>query len=163
MRFHISLFVAASTAALIATTSFAQALLPPPTPDQIARLAAVARDNLGMARLSDGSLVPAETPDELTRPIIPEALVQQTIARGYLTGEMEACGMEWQEGSFLPYMSAIRGSQRYSGKQMAYVGMLHGIGQGTAASEVAKRLASCPKAHIERLEATVRNAPTLTP
>lgn len=162
MHMPARLLLAAASAALLATATSAQAL-PPPTPEQVAELAAIARQNIGMARLSDGSLVPAETPEELARPIIPESLVRQSIARGYLTGEMEACGMEWQDGSFLPYMSAIRASRRYSGKQLAYIGMLHGLGQGTAASAVAELVSSCPKAHLDRLEAAVREAPTLTP
>lgn len=43
---------------------------------------------------------------------------------------MEVCGLESTQLSFLPYMSVLRRDGRYSGKQLAYIGLLHGLSQG---------------------------------
>lgn len=160
----ISRLASAATAGLLITTPIsAQQLLPPPDHKMVAEIAAFARTHITKARVSDGTFVQPETPQELAEPIIPEALVRQTVARGFLTGEMEACGMDWENESFLPYMGAIRASRRYSDKQLAYIGMLHGLGQGTGADAVTKLVSNCPDAHIKRLEKVVHEAPILTP
>ena len=160
---HAKLFLALVAIVQVSAPSVAQTLLPPPSPQTVEDIAAFARENITRARVSDGSNVPPETPQELARPIIPASLVRQTVARGFLTGEIEACGMDWQAGSFRPYMKAIRSGGRYSDKQLAYIGILHGLAQGEGSAAVAKLGRSCTAGHIERLEATVRRAPVLTP
>jgi hypothetical protein len=159
-----SLLIGALTISLLSTgPAAAQQLLPTPDEQMVAEMAAFARTNITKARISDGSFVPPETPEELARPIIPDVLVRQTVARGFLTGEMEACGMDWENESFLPYMAAIRASKLYSDKQLAYIGLLHGLGQGTGAGAVTKLVSNCPAAHIKRLEKVVQETPILTP
>lgn len=160
-RFSGRTFIAA--AALFAPALLHAQSLPAPDAGTIEKLASLARANLPLARVSDGSFVPPESPDELARPIIPAALVRQTVRRGFLTGEMEACGMDWNGQSFRPYMARVRAGQRYSQKQLAYIGLLHGIGQGTAAQMMAENGSSCSKPQTARLLEAVRSAPVLTP
>lgn len=40
---------------------------------------------------------------------------------------MEVCELDSNSLSFLPYMGRLRDSDRYSEKQLAYVGVLHGF------------------------------------
>ena len=128
----------------------------------VEQLAGLARANLGRARLSDGSLVLPETPEELARPIIPADLAEQTVARGYLTAELEACAMDWRERSFLPYMQRLRDGRRYSGKQLAYLGLLHGFSQGAAQRALATR-APCTDTERQNLLRLAAETPILTP
>ena len=99
-----------------------------------------ARVNLAKARLPDGSNVPAETPEELAQPIAPRELEVQTIERALLSAYMNTCDLDSEGLSFRPYMAALRASERYSEKQLAYIGVLHGfamawLGEGIDPSE----------------------------
>jgi hypothetical protein len=114
-------------------------------------LTARARAALPMARLEDGSNVPPETGAERSRPIVPRSLEIQTIERGILTGQMEACGLDWRNLSYMPYMRALR--SRYRGKPMAYMGVLHGVTQGMAADTLAEQGETCTDAMRARLTA----------
>ena len=113
--------------------------------------------------MSDGSSVPPETAQELARPIVAPELVRQTVARGFLTGQMQACGLDWQETSFFPYMAAVRAPRRYSDKQLVFVGMLHGFSQAMAAQEMAERGAPCSEAERQWLVRAVRAMAVTTP
>ena len=85
------------------------------------------RDNLSRAVLPDGSNVPAETPEERARPLISRNLELATIDRALLSATMEVCGLDYSAISYRPFMSALRESGRFSQKQMAYIGLLHGF------------------------------------
>ncbi|MEA3042908.1 MAG: hypothetical protein QOH47_746 [Sphingomonadales bacterium] len=115
------------------------------------QLTARARAILPMARLEDGSNVPPETEAERSQPIVPRPLEVQTIERGILTGQMEACGLDWQNGSYLPYMDALR--SRYRGKPMAYLGLLHGLLQGMTTNWLLEQHEVCTDAMRARLTA----------
>jgi hypothetical protein len=104
-----------------------------------------------MARLEDGSNLAPETEAERARPIVPRSLEVQTIERGMLTGRMEACGLDWQNGSYLPYMRALR--RHYRGKPMAYLGLLHGISQATTTIALAEQGGACTDSIRARLTA----------
>jgi hypothetical protein len=117
----------------------------------VEQLTARARAALPMAALEDGSRVPPETEAERSLPIVPRSLEIQTIERGMLTGRMEACGLDWQNASYLPYMRALR--RHYRGKPMAYLGLLHGLTQGTTANALAQQGDVCTDAMRARLTA----------
>jgi len=97
-----------------------------------------------MAQLEDGSNVPPETEAERAQPIVPRPFEVQTIERGMLTGRMEACGLDWQNASYLPYMQALR--RRYRGKPMAYLGLLHGFSQAATTQALAQQGDVCTDA-----------------
>lgn len=159
---QLTLILLGSTA-LLASTAVQGQSLPAPSEETIERIASFARANLYRAKLSDGSFMPPETPQELTGPIIAPELIRQTVLRGFLTGEMQACGMDWQEDSFGPYMTTVRAARRYSGKQLAYIGLLHGVSQGRALQEMAERTAPCSEGERQRLMRTLRDRPVHTP
>jgi hypothetical protein len=101
-----------------------------PPPALVDDLTAAARSNLSAARMSGGSQVPAETPEELAQPLVPRSLEVQTIERALLSAAIKACGLDYVALNYLPYMAKIRASGRYSDKQIAYIGLLHGISTG---------------------------------
>lgn len=98
------------------------------SPDQMA-------DSIG--RLARKSLGHAQ-------PIVPAALDRQTVKRGALTAQIQACGGRWESASYLPYMAQLRASGRYSKKQLAYVGVVHGIAQQMVLNSLASRPEPCP-------------------
>jgi hypothetical protein len=118
-------------------------------------LTAEARSALPMARMEDGSNVPAESEAERARPLVPRDLEVQTIERGIMTGQMEACGLDWQNGSYHPYMQALR--RRYHGKPIAYLGLLHGMSQGMTTSMLSEQGFACTDDLRARLTATAAN------
>ena len=149
-------------AALLAAGPAHAQRLAPPDADMIARLAGIVRANLTRAVVEDGSSVPPETPEELARPIVPGQLVEQTVRRGFLTAEMEACAMDWENRSFVPYMQTLRASRRYGSRQMAYLGLLHGFSQG-AASEALEGRPPCSDEERQRLLRIAAETPIASP
>lgn len=129
----------------------------PPSDESVAQLTERARAILPMAQLEDGSSVPAETPAERVRPIIPRATEIATIRRGELSGQMEHCGLDWQNRSYMPFMRRLRAGG-WRGKRMAYVGMLHGVSQAMALRARQDVQADC---HAEDVAAMEREAAAL--
>lgn len=149
------LCLALSLGAFLFGMAPAQAQSAGPPAGLVEELTSRARTALPMARLEDGSNVPPETESERSRPIVPRSLEVQTIERAMLTGQMEACGLDWQNGSYLPYMHALR--RRYRGKPMAYLGLLHGITQAAATNALAGQGFVCTNEIRARLTAEAAN------
>jgi hypothetical protein len=123
----------------------------PPSEERVAQVTRVARDNLSNARIEDGSNLPVETPAERAQPIIPRAAEIAAIRRGELSGQMEHCGLDWQNRSFRPFMRQLR-DNGWRGKRMAYVGLLHGISQAQTLRARQDAAAACPAGDISAME-----------
>jgi hypothetical protein len=143
----------------LATPLAAQEVGPPPA--LVDLLSVEARRNLAKARLADGSQVPPETPEELAQPLVPRSLEIQTIERALLSAGMETCGLNSTELSYLPYMAKIRASERYSDKQIAYVGLLHGMSLGYLGSALDP--AMCTEGLVEDFKTEAATAAIETP
>lgn len=82
----------------------------------------------GQARLLDGSLVqPIDENDRKTMPIS-ATTANQVLDVGEISGYAEWCGLDWQS-----HFLTMTASARQSGlgqKQMAFVGVVHGLAQG---------------------------------
>lgn len=105
--------------------------LTPIEPGIVEHLAALARDNLSKARLSEGSPIAPETAEEKSRPLVPMDMLQRTVDRGAITAQAEWCGLDWKNRSFIPFMQQERNRGTWSDKQLAYIGLLHGVTQGS--------------------------------
>lgn len=132
-----------------------------PPPALVDKLTAAARDNLTSARLSDGSPAPAETTEELARPLVPRILEVQTIERALMSAVMATCQLDSEALSYRPYMQAIRASGRYSDKQIAYLGLLHGLSMGFLGSSL--DAAMCNPDFVESLKQAPAETPIETP
>lgn len=137
--------------------------LPPVADALVKQMASAARAQLPSTRLGDGSATPAETREELDRPIVPATLESQTVARGLHSGQMEHCGADWAGASFTPYMTRLRASNRYSAKQLAYVGLLHGLAQGVIRQALRERGKGCPAQASALLTRMAIDAPIIAP
>jgi hypothetical protein len=138
-------------AGLIAAAGPARAQSHPPSDETVAQLTGFARAALPRARLEDGSNVPAETPAERALPIIPRAAEIATIRRGALSGQMEHCGLDWQNRSFMPFMRRLRAGG-WRGKRMAYVGLLHGLSQAMTRRARQEAEAGCRAEDVAAME-----------
>lgn len=132
-----------------------------PLPELVDQLTAAARCNLTKARLRDGSPVPAETPEERAQALVPCSLEVQTIERGLLSAAMATCGLDSDAFSYLPYMRAIRASARYSDKQIAYIGLLHGVTLGALGPSIDAGI--CNPELAESMKKESLGAPVATP
>lgn len=106
--------------------------------DAVEQFAALARDNITRAIGADGQHMPAETPEERAVPLVPDSENLRIVNRGILTGMADYCGFDWREESFRPFMAAERARQIWTDKQLAYIGLLHGIAQGYSSSGLEK-------------------------
>jgi hypothetical protein len=145
---------------MLAPQAAAQNTLAIPT-EIVDGLTAAARSNLTMARLQDGSPVPPETPEERAQPIVPRALEEQTIDRALLSTMMDVCELDSDALSYLPYMRKIRESARYSDRQIAYIGLLHGVSMGSFSRAMDSSL--CNPELTEDLKRTAAEEPVATP
>tara|TARA_B100000315_G_C14212864_1_gene422889 strand:+ start:116 stop:622 length:507 start_codon:yes stop_codon:yes gene_type:complete len=103
----------------------------------------VMRENIHVLKLSDGSHVPAETEEELKHPIIPAEEAKEIVDVGFASAYAEWCGVDWQHLSFLPLMAYQRSRHKWSDKQLAFIGGLHGYTLGVI-SEINKDKGPCP-------------------
>ena len=115
----------------------------------------LARDNLSKARLADGSNVPPETPVEKAVPLIPVEDGARVVDAAIGSAYGKWCGVDWQETMYRPFMSAERARGAWSPKQMAYIGLLHGITMGSLASTYESQ-GACPAEAREELERTIK-------
>ncbi|MCC7305625.1 MAG: hypothetical protein IT558_05125 [Alphaproteobacteria bacterium] len=98
-----------------------------------------ARAHITEAKLPDGSFVPPEQPGELGEPVIPLEEGKRVINRGILAAYLAYCDYDWLHESYIPFIEAERARGTWSDKQMAYMGLLHGVAQGSFAETFAEK------------------------
>jgi hypothetical protein len=153
------LFAAAALACLAAFPPRAATAAEPP--DFIGGSEAIVQQNIdalrphiGELRLGDGSLVPTETPEELKTSVIPYEDSRRVVNRGILSAMAEFCGLDWQHESFIPFMEQERAGKRWSGKQIAFIGGLHGITQNGILKSLETK-GACPPPLRQRTQAVL--------
>ena len=113
-------------------------------------VAALARQHLPEAVLEDGSPVPPETPEELSRPLLPPQIVKQAMDLGVASSYGEYCKLDWKS-HYLAYMKRERDELRRTSKQMAYLGLIHGIMMGVS-QKMAPGKTTCSPAEVAAIE-----------
>ena len=71
------------------------------------------------------------------------------VHRGTLSGTAERCGLDWRKRNFEPMMAYWRQKMKKNERQMALIGLMHGIMQGMVAGN---RKLSCTAEMREGLE-----------
>lgn len=159
-----SAVVAAAALALIAPDPVTGSAPADFIKDLTSRAVELARAIAPKARLSDGSQLPTATPEDRRRFAIPAELEAQTVRRGMLTGQLLYCDGDGINRSFLPYMGKLRASGRYSERQIAFVGVLHGVSQQMIMDSMASAKAQvCSEAFLAKLGAAAESDPVRTP
>jgi hypothetical protein len=112
------------------------------------------RPHIGGLRLGDGNFVPPETPEELKAPVIPYEDSRRVVNRGILSAMAEFCGLDWQHESFIPFMKQERARKRWSGKQIAFIGGLHGVTQNGILKSLETK-GACPPPFRQKTQAVL--------
>lgn len=89
----------------------------------------LARDNIGQAKLMDGSLVPPETPAERAETLVPFAEAEPVVDAGVASAHARWCGEDW-ESNYRHLMAYQRGRKIWPEKALAYIGLMHGVTLG---------------------------------
>jgi hypothetical protein len=112
--------------------------------------------NLGRAKCANEQFCAPATPAELANPPITLDEARAVIHRGTVSGVARACDLEWVNRSFVPMMSYWRHSQRKTERQMALIGLLHGIAQGEVSTAMSAK--SCDAELRRKLDAQLSQA-----
>jgi hypothetical protein len=112
--------------------------------------------NLGRAKCTNDQFCAPATPAEIANPPISVDEARAVIHRGTVSGVAEACGLEWVDRSFVPMMSYWRHSERKTERQMALIGLLHGIAQGEVSTAMSAK--PCDAALRRDLDAQLSQA-----
>ena len=98
--------------------------------DEVARqmlMVALARIDQALCRREP--CAPATAAEKANPPIsIPEA--RFVIIRGFMGAFAQQCGLNWRDQSFLPMMQYWHQTMKKNERQMALIGLLHGIAMG---------------------------------
>ena len=113
----------------------------------------LARDNLGQAKLMDGSFVPPETPAERAKTLVPFAEAEAIVDAGIASAYAQWCGEDW-ESNYLHLMAYQRGRKIWPQKALAYIGMLHGVTLGMMKQDFDKS-GQCPADVRSRIRAFI--------
>jgi hypothetical protein len=98
--------------------------------EQVHKLLMLALDSLGRGRCEDSKPCAPATAEERTNPPLTIAEARLVIHRGVFSAAAEHCGLDWQGRNFLPMMAYWRQKMKKNERQMALIGILHGIMQG---------------------------------
>ena len=97
---------------------------------------ATALANIQHARCAGLAFCEPATPAELTAPPLTIEEGGVVLRRGTISGVAKACGLDWQGKSLLPMMAYWR-SLGKTDRQLALIGILHGMAQAQAEAKMA--------------------------
>lgn len=128
-------------------------------PDIYALLGDIARKNLKEAKTSETEFIGEETAEQMKDPLLDDAHRKRVIDRGMISVYSEWCGMDYKEQSYLPFMTHERAKKKWSDKQIAYIGVLHGVTMGLFKEKVSA-LGTCPDQLKQKLKTLILSEKT---
>ena len=115
----------------------------------------IARSEITTAKLSDGSFVPAETEAEKKELIIPIADARRIINYGMAIGVADWCKVDWKP-YYLQFMQNERKNYHWADKQIAYIGILHGVSHELF-RQTAQKKGVCSEKQAKHIESKIKN------
>lgn len=109
----------------------------------------------GRAKLADGSFVQPDNEQERNTLPISTTVANQVFDVGEISGYAEWCGLDWKS-NFLTMTAAAR-KHGFKGKQVAFIGMLHGVAQGVIADALKSK--SCGAHERPKVMEMMRHSP----
>ena len=97
--------------------------------DQVRRVLVLALDNISRARCDNSPCAPA-TAEEKANPPLTLAEARAIMQRGVLSAAAQYCGLDWGKQNFEPMMAHWRRDLKKNERQMALIGLVHGVMQG---------------------------------
>lgn len=101
-------------------------------------LLALALDNYPNARCGNNQPCAPATAEERERPPLTDEQAHTIVTAASTSAIARHCGLDWQRRNFEPLMRFHRETLKLSERQMALVGLLHGISMGVMAEPVAR-------------------------
>jgi len=98
--------------------------------EQVHKLLTLALDNVSRGLCEGKTRCAPATAEERENPPVTIAEARIVILRGALSAAAEHCGLDWQGRNFVPMMTYWRQNMKKNERQMAVIGLLHGIMQG---------------------------------
>ncbi len=139
--------IAATVLTLVTAAAAQEPLL---ADEQVARVRMLALDNI--ARVPCGGNAPC-TPasaEEKAAPPLTLAETRRVMARGMISEAAEQCGLDWRTANFLPMMTYWRHVIKKDERQLALIGLIHGIAQGLARSDTSVICTAQMRASVAR-------------
>jgi hypothetical protein len=114
---------------------------PPPIDDETAvrKVLMLALDNIHRGRCEHSQPCAPATAEEKASPPITISEARLIIRRGIMSAAAEHCGLDWQRKNFEPMMAYWRHTIKKNERQMALIGLMHGIMQGVSTKTMAER------------------------
>lgn len=95
--------------------------------DQLRQVQLLALAHIGGAKCTPAKTCEPATEAELENPPLADGIIQQTLAASALSVMSENCGFGHAR-VFLPYMSKQRKTETFSNRELALIGLIHGVG-----------------------------------
>lgn len=115
-----------------------------------------ANDNFASAKLEDGSAPSPLTPQEQSQGVIPVSDAKRVIDRGAVSAYAEWCGYNGESQSYMPFMAAERESGKWTDRQLAYMGVLHGLTWGALENNMESVPGGCKEKDKQGVENYLR-------
>lgn len=129
----------------------AQGAAPQQDPKAMAQaLQTLALDNISNAICDNGQKCAPATAQEKAKPPLSASDAELVISRAFLSAYASRCGLDWQKLNFVPMMRYLRSTVKLNERQMAIVGVMHGIVQG-----IGERVQGCDDGMRASLEKTL--------
>jgi hypothetical protein len=129
-HFMRSLLFAIPALALLAASAQAQPARSLITDELVRGMLSRALDGIDQALCANERCASAAAAEKSNPPVsVPEA--RAVVVRGILAGFAENCGLNWRQRSFQPMMQYWRQTMKKSERQLALIGVLHGVAVGT--------------------------------
>lgn len=120
------------TAAMVTTSPHAPyaSAAAAPGDEQVQKLLMLALDHISRGLCENKKPCAPATAEEKANPPITIAEARVVIRRGVLSAAGQHCGLDWRQRNYLPMMAYWRQQAKKNERQMALIGLLHGIMQG---------------------------------
>jgi hypothetical protein len=133
--------------------------LPTLSDEQVNKIVQMALDNIHYSRCEAETLCEPVRPEERASPPITIVEARAIMNRGILSGAAQLCGLDWQRQNFGPMMAYWRNTAKKNERQMALIGLLHGIMQALAGPRPGTTPPPCTGEHRRDLVALLRFVP----
>ena len=104
---------------------------------QLDELIQLGLENLSLLTCENEQPCDPATPDELANPPVGPDEAGLVVVQAIISGAASHCGLDWQRGSYIPMMTYWRNVAKMDERQMALIGVIHGIMQGQVERELA--------------------------
>ena len=142
----MQLTIAVAVTLLTAGHSVLAQTAAPPAPKQELHRAflTLAIDNIDKAMCGQGQFCAPATAAERANPPLTDEQARGIVSAGVISVTAEHCGLDWQRRNFGPLLRHHRETLKLNERQLALVGLLHGITMGQV-GEVVRRSPCSPE------------------